>query len=114
VAGADVVGFVALGPAGDPDLVPRLDAELHALCVDPARTGQGHGSRLVNASADVLRGTGFGHLHVWLSDAEDELRTFLEKAGWEDDGARRSLDLRGDGEVTVEQVRLRAMISDAP
>jgi GNAT superfamily N-acetyltransferase len=112
LAGEDVVGFSALGPAGDPDLVPQLDAELHALCVDPERSGEGHGSRLVNASADVLRGAGFGHLHVWLTDRETDLRTFLEKAGWADDGARRSLDLRGDGEVLVEQVRLRTTIAE--
>jgi ribosomal protein S18 acetylase RimI-like enzyme len=114
LAGETVVGFVALGPASDPDLQPDLDAELHALCVDPGATGAGHGSRLVNASADVLRGAGFGHVHVWLSEAENELRTFLEKAGWADDGARRSLDLRGDGEVLVEQTRLRTVIADRP
>jgi hypothetical protein len=49
---------------------------------------------------------------VWLTDRETDLRTFLEKAGWADDGARRSLDLRGDGEVLVEQVRLRTTIAE--
>jgi ribosomal protein S18 acetylase RimI-like enzyme len=112
LAGDRVVGFAALGPAGDPDLVPQQDAELHALCVDPEHAGAGHGSRLVNASADVSRGAGFGHLHVWLSPAERGLRTFLEQAGWAADGATRSLDLRGDGEVLVEQVRLRTMLAE--
>lgn len=112
LAGEQVVGFAAFGPASDPDLVPQQDAELHALCVDPARTGSGHGSRLVNASVDVLRGGGFGHVHVWLGEAEQELRTFLQKAGWAADGARRSLDLRGDGEVLVDQARLRTAIAD--
>jgi GNAT superfamily N-acetyltransferase len=112
LAGEDVVGFAALGPATDPDLAPDRDAELHALCVDPARTGAGHGSRLVNAGADVLRAAGFGSLHVWLTDRETGLREFLEKAGWADDGARRSLDLRGDGAVLVEQVRLRTVLAE--
>lgn len=112
LAGEVVVGFAAVSPAGDPDLVPRLDAELHALCVDPSRTGAGHGSRLVNASADVLRSAGFDHVHVWVTEREADLRSFLERAGWEDDGARRSLDLRGDGEVLVDQVRLRTTISE--
>jgi hypothetical protein len=67
----------------------------------------------VNATADVLREAGFGHVHVWLTDRETDLRAFLEKAGWEDDGARRSLDLRGDGAVLVEQVRLRTVIAEA-
>jgi GNAT superfamily N-acetyltransferase len=112
VAGDQVVGFAALGPGGDPDLDPAVDAEVHALCVDPGRTGAGHGSRLVNASADVLRGNGFAHLFVWLGDAEGELRSFLEQAGWADDGARRRLDLHGDGEVLVEQARLGTRIAE--
>jgi GNAT superfamily N-acetyltransferase len=110
--GPEVVGFTALAPAGDPDLVPGLDAEVLLLCVDPGRTGAGHGSRLANAGADVARDDGFDHLHIWLSEREAELRTFLEKAGWVDDGARRSLDLRGDGEVLVAQVRLRTRVGD--
>jgi GNAT superfamily N-acetyltransferase len=110
--GAHVVGFSALGPAADPDLVPGLDAEIQVLCVAPDRTGSGHGSRLVNASADVARDDGFDHVHVWLTEREDELRAFLEKAGWVDDGSRRSLDLHGDGEVLVDQVRLRARVGE--
>lgn len=110
--GSEVVGFSVLAPASDPDLVPGLDAEIQVLCVAPDRTGAGHGSRLVNASADVVRDDGFDHLHVWLTGREDELRAFLERAGWVDDGARRSLDLRGDGEVLVDQVRMRARVRD--
>jgi GNAT superfamily N-acetyltransferase len=112
LVGERVVGFAALAPASDPDTVPRLDAELLALCVDPAETGQGSGSRLVNASADSARGDGFHHLHAWLAAAESDLRGFLAEAGWEEDGATRSLDLRGDGEVVVEQTRLRTALVD--
>ena len=112
LAGDELIGFAALAPASDPDLVAALDAELHSFCVAPDRTRRGHGSRLVNASVDVLRAAGFAHLHVWLTDREAQLRSFLEKAGWADDGARRSLDLRGDGEVLADQVRLRTSIAD--
>ena len=84
--GDRVVGVAALAPATDPDLVPRLDAELHVFCVDPDEEGRGHGSRLLNASADVMRETGFSHLHVWLGEPERGLRTFLEGAGWAPDG----------------------------
>lgn len=110
--GPDVVGFAALAPGADPDLVPGLDAEIQVLCVAPDRTGAGHGSRLVNATADVARDDGFDHLHVWLSDREAGLRSFLEAAGWVDDGARRSLDLHGDGEVLVDQLRLRTRVGE--
>jgi GNAT superfamily N-acetyltransferase len=110
LSGTTVVGFAALAPASDPDTVPRLDAELLALCVDPAAGGAGHGSRLVNAAADVARNDGFHHLHAWLAAAESDLRAFLGGAGWVDDGATRSLDLRGNGEVVVEQARLRTAL----
>ena len=110
VAGEQVVGFAALAPSSDPDTIPALDGELLALCVDPAATGAGHGSRLVNAVADLARIDGVRHLHVWLADAEGDLRVFLQGAGWEADGAVRSLDLRGDGAVLVDQSRWRTAL----
>lgn len=113
LAGDEVVGFAAVSPATDPDLDPDADAELHAVCVAPDRAGQGHGSRLVNATADVMRGLAVAHLHVWLSDREAGLRTFLETGGWADEGARRRLDLRGDEEVVVDQVRLGTSLGPA-
>lgn len=110
LAGEQVVGFAALAPASDPDTIPALDGELLALCVDPAATGHGHGSRLVNAVADLARIDGVHHLHVWLTDAERDLREFLAGAGWDADGASRSLDLRGDGAVLVDQSRWRTAL----
>ena len=106
----DVVGFAAVGPAADADLDAHTAAELMAIGVLPGRTGEGHGSRLVNASVDHLRGDGFATAYVWLTDA-DPLRPFLESAGWAADGARRSLDLHGDGEVLVDQLRLHTSIA---
>jgi GNAT superfamily N-acetyltransferase len=112
-AGDDVVGFAALAPAGDPDLDPDDDAEIVALSVAPEHLRAGHGSRLVNASVDTLRDAGFQTAHVWVPDTDDRLRSFLEAAGWADDGARRHLDLRGDGEVVVGQLRLGTTIGSS-
>ncbi|MGZ4595118.1 MAG: N-acetyltransferase family protein [Actinomycetes bacterium] len=112
LAGSDVVGFAAIGPAGDPDSDAATDAELLAVGVLPDRAREGHGSRLVNASVDHLREDGFTRAHVWLPDTDQALREFLEAAGWADDGARRRLDLRGDGDVVVDQLRLDASISE--
>lgn len=111
VSGDAVAGFAALGPAEDPDLAEVAAGEIFALCVDPQREGAGHGSRLVNASADVMSGLGVAHLHVWLSPYETALRRFLEAAGWAADGAHRRLDLRGDGAVVVDQTRLATALS---
>jgi GNAT superfamily N-acetyltransferase len=109
-AGGEVVGFAALGPATDPDLDAETAAEVLALGVRPDRTREGHGSRLVNAGVDHLRDDGFATACVWVTE-DDPLREFLRGAGWAEDGARRRLDLRGDGAVVVGQVRLDAAIS---
>ena len=37
---------------------------------------------------------------------DDATRAFLTAAGWAPDGAHRTLDLTGDGSVTLKQVRL--------
>ncbi len=111
-AGAEVVGFAAFGPGGDPDLNADVDAEVHALVVRPQDAGAGHGSRLLTATVDHLRGDGFRHAHLWLGVGDDALRAFLTGAGWGADGATRSLDLRGDGDVLAQQVRLHTDISE--
>ena len=107
-----VVGFAAVAPSSDADTVPSLDSELVALVVDPPAQGAGHGSRLVNAVADVSREDGVHHLHAWLADTEGDLRRFLEGAGWGPDGAARELDLVGDGQLLVGQTRLRTALVD--
>lgn len=113
LTGADVVGFTAFGPSEDTDLVAMVDAEISALSVLPGSTRAGHGSRLVNAAVDHLRGDGFLHVRVWLGlpgGPDDALLRFLAGAGWAEDGARRRLDLHGDASVVVPQVRLHAAI----
>jgi len=116
MTGADVVGFAAFGPSEDSDLVAMVDAELTAFCILPDRIRQGHGSRLVNAAVDHLRGDDFQHVRVWLAagGVDDRLHAFLAGAGWAEDGARRELDLHGDGRLVVPQVRLHAAIGTVP
>jgi ribosomal protein S18 acetylase RimI-like enzyme len=110
-AGGDVVGFVALAPSSDPDGEAETDAEIVAIGVLPERLREGHGSRLVNAAVDHLRQDGFVTARVWVTGS-DPLRPFLEGAGWEADGAHRSLDLHDDGTVVVAQVRLHTSIRE--
>lgn len=101
-AGTTVVGFAAVAPAADPDAGPR-DGDLVVLAVDPAHRGHGHGSRLLAASADTLRGTGSASLRTWVPDDDAPLAAFLASAGAAPDGARRTL-ARGDGrEVGVSR-----------
>jgi GNAT superfamily N-acetyltransferase len=101
-----VAGFAVTGPSTDPDRDPVSDGELSDLTVDPHLRGQGHGSRLLQACADTLVADRFGLAVCWVAAGDDDLRRFLSGAGWEPDGAHRTLDLTGDGSTTVKQVRL--------
>lgn len=107
-----VTGFVLTGPAGDPDCDPVATGEMTDLTVDPARRGQGHGSRLLQAAADTLTADRFMRAVTWLPAGDDALRAFLASAGWGPDGAHRTLDLLGDGTTTVKQVRLHTSLDD--
>lgn len=103
---ATLCGFALTAPADDPDADPGVDGQIAELVVDLDRLGQGHGSRLITASADTLRADGFERATSWVNATADALRGFLVSAGWAPDGAHRELDLTGDGSVRVKQLRL--------
>ena len=106
-----VVGLAVTQPSADPDGDPVADAELVELAVDPQERRRGHGSRLLQAAADTLRADRFDRAVCWLVAGDDATREFLTGAGWSPDGAHRTLDLTGDGSVTVTQVRLHTSLA---
>ncbi|MBA2638816.1 MAG: GNAT family N-acetyltransferase [Nocardioidaceae bacterium] len=101
-----VRGFAVTSPSPDPDADPVTDGEIAELMVDPAVRGAGHGSRLLQACADTLRADRFERATTWVISTDDTGRSFLTAAGWAPDGAHRRLDLHGDTEVLVTQVRM--------
>jgi GNAT superfamily N-acetyltransferase len=107
-----VRGFAITSPCDDPDADPIVDGEISELTVDPDHVRHGHGSRLLQACADTLRADRFNRAVTWLNSTDDTLRRFLTTAGWAPDGAHRELDLRGDGEVLVKQVRLHTDLTE--
>ncbi len=109
-----VRGYAVTSPSPDPDCDPVADGELVELTVDPDHTRQGHGSRLVQASAETLRADRFVQALSWLRATDDVRRAFLTDAGWGPDGAHRELDLRGDATLVVKQVRMHTDLSGLP
>lgn len=97
-AGADVVGFTAVQPAGDSD-ADATDGELTALIVGPEFQRVGHGSRLVAAAVDHLRGDGLTTARIWVLDGDPAREAFLESAGFGLDGAWRELEITPDRRV---------------
>ncbi len=104
LAGAQVVGFAAIGPSQDPDADGET-GELSTLCVHPDARRQGHGSRLLNAAVDGLRGAGAVTGAAWVLASADETRAFLSGSGFGPDGAHRERVVGPGGERAAE-VRL--------
>ncbi len=108
-AGEQVVGFAAVGPSVDTDAT-ETSGEVLALGVHPDARRSGHGSRLLNAAVDTLRGNGFDSLSTWILATDEATRAFLAAAGLSPDGAYRDRVIDVDGTVTRE-VRLTADLS---
>lgn len=106
-----VCGFAITGPAVDPDCDPVADGEVSELTVDAAERGKGHGSRLLQAIADTMVADRFTRAVTWTVATDDRLRAFLAAAGWAADGAHRELDLDGEGNTLVKQVRLHTALA---
>lgn len=86
-----IVGAAALAPASDPDLDSDGCVEVLVLTVAPEHRGRGHGSRLLTAALQTAAADGEREAVAWVAGADDNLRRFLEAAGWAADGAYRAL-----------------------
>jgi len=102
--GDAVVGVLVAGPSDDDDRTDD-ETEITELAVAPAFGGEGHGSRLVSAWADLSAQAGITAGRIWLASSDTELRGLLGSAGFAADGAQATLDLRGDGTVLVDMTR---------
>ncbi len=109
-AGPQVVGAIAVGPAQDPDAEPAW-AEVTLLAVHPDARRQGHGSRLLNASVDILREAGAEAVTAWLRADDEATRGFLTASGFGPDGAFRDRVVSPEGR-TLREVRVTAGIVD--
>ncbi len=97
-----VRGFVATGPAEDPDSDIAVDGDVLALHAvrdamrpdlpdTPAGGGPELLAALAAAAADTLAADGFTRAQHWVPTTDDLLRRVLQDAGWTPDGAHRSL-----------------------
>lgn len=109
-AGEQVVGFAALGPATDDDpAAPEQAGEILVLAVHPEARRQGHGSRLLNAVADTLRGEQMAAVLAWVPAGAEVIRGFLSLGGLDPDGAWRDRVV-GAQDQTLREVRVWAAL----
>lgn len=106
-ADGELAGAAAVGPTQDPDCPDA--GEISLLVVDPARWGQGHGSRLLQAAVDHLVGAGHREAVCWVPLADEPRRRFLQSAGWGPDTAYRDREV---GDDVLREVRLVTVIVD--
>ena len=114
LAGGEVVGLAAVAPNDDRDAEPGVDGEVAAFHVDPRRTREGHGSRLLAACVDTLRADGFRRATIWVVVGDDAVLTFLGRAGWAPDGAHRRLDREDGSGRELHLVRLHTDVTEDP
>lgn len=107
-----VVGFLAWIGATDMDLSDR-DVEIVEFAVDPGRRGQGHGSRLLAAWADLAR-AGYADVGVCWLPVGSPAADFLSGAGFAPDGASREVALDDDGRRTLALMRLATSLGAPP
>jgi ribosomal protein S18 acetylase RimI-like enzyme len=110
-AGDQVVGLCAIGPSQDPD-AGGATGEVTVLGVHPDARRQGHGSRLLNAGADLLREAGADTVSLWLLAHDENTREFAAASGFAPDGAYRDRVVSPDGQ-TLREVRLSASLLDS-
>lgn len=109
-AGEQVVGLAAVGPSQDPD-AGTATGEVTVLGVHPDARRQGHGSRLLNATVDVLRDAGADTVALWLPADDEAGRAFLAASGFAPDGAFRDRVVSPTGD-TLREVRLAVHVGE--
>jgi L-amino acid N-acyltransferase YncA len=101
------VGFAAFGPS--PEDTGAGVGTVDTLLVEPRWGRRGHGSRLLAAAVEVMRGDGLRTAHVWLPEPDAASLAFFTSAGWERDGYARSLESDG---ASVTEVRLHVSLEE--
>lgn len=100
-----LVGFSAMTPGETGD--PADMATIAILLVEPRFGRRGHGSRLLAAAVEHLRGDGFARATTWLLARDQVSQGFYRSAGWDADGAARALNMAG---TEVDEIRLHAAL----
>ncbi|GAU67239.1 hypothetical protein SSP35_04_03230 [Streptomyces sp. NBRC 110611] len=118
----EVIGWICVGPARDPDLAPGPEVsaasvtgpaagEVFALYVAPEVIGTGVGRALLAAGSARARANGFRTLYLWVIRGNHRARRFYERAGFVPDGAEEAYEVDGS---SVPEVRYRRALGPGP
>jgi len=108
--GRDINGWIAIGPASDPD-APIGSGEVLALYVDPVIWANGVGGALWRSGRDYLCKLGYQRAQLWALADNRRARRFYQRAGFLFDGSQRTV-VRGPSEV--REIRYIVDLTQAP
>src|SRR6266508_3040865 len=85
--GAEIVGFVGIGPSRDP-VDPSL-GEIDTIAVDPRAWRTGVGKALMSVAFEGLRSAGYHSAVLWTLSDYPQAESFYVATGWRLNGAMR-------------------------
>ncbi|MFE4669794.1 GNAT family N-acetyltransferase [Streptomyces sp. NPDC056716] len=100
----EVLGWACHGPYRDGD-THTPDAELYALYVDPARSGEGIGHTLLRESLRGCTAAGYPRMLLWVVKGNAPARRFYERSGFRADGTEEPYEVAGAEVPEVRYVR---------
>jgi GNAT superfamily N-acetyltransferase len=103
--GNRLIGFAGTEPA-DEEGLDGQPAELRTVYLVPDAIGTGVGRRLFSRAIDDLVERRYSPLILWVFTANSRARHFYEAAGWQPDGAAKTIDFGG---IDIEEIRYRAV-----
>ena len=87
-----VVGFLTLGAARDPDLDAERTGEIWGIYVSPDAWRRGIGRTLAGKAERILRSRGYEDAVLWVLEANGRARRFCEAMGFAPDGESREMN----------------------
>jgi ribosomal protein S18 acetylase RimI-like enzyme len=88
----EVVGFLTLGAARDPDLDVGRTGEIWGIYISPAYWRRGIGKRLAEEAERILKSRGYEDAVLWVLEDNQQARRFYEAMGFSLDGESKTVD----------------------
>ena len=93
--GNESLGWLGTGTCRDSDLAEQRVGEVLALYVLPVAWGEGVGHALMEFAASRFLDLGYGMSVAWVMEGNGRAERFYARQGYDFDGARRPLQMRG-------------------
>lgn len=88
----EIVGFLTLGAARDPDLDAKRTGEIWGIYLSAHQWRTGIGRELIGEGEKILRSRSFERVVLWVLENNRRARKFFEATGFVLDGESRPVD----------------------